>query len=611
RTVFGDVTPLPLHGSYHRTVVPKANKLLGEGGTYAPIDDEQWKVSAARLADLCLPLLNVMVVNWMLAAARQRPITVKCMSVNGSPSEGVWEVVREEVEYDEPACYHASSPYSSPYVRTTTVQSPHVVQPVVNTTVTRYVSPVCSSHTDGVPSNMCNNSAINCSPTRRHHSSVVHGSPGRVVSRRVVRYASPVRSRVTTTTTYRRSPASPWHESDARVSAAAADLLPSYEAPRNGLYTPKKGNCARPGVDSERLAAESRGDTGRSGSSYPISCKKATMLEPEESAPEPAPGLPQTARAKPKASPSPGRMTRQPLRVYYEESDEEGVECIEMEPDPSKPAGQYRRSSGSLAFSDSEDDYAGRPPQKKRMSAKKLPSPLTTTHTQTDDTAEVHDVPREHGEGGGLRSPGGHEYMTLGVLSRSAASPSRPYLSPCYRERSRELKEKEAEYEWPGASGYVSVHSRLEQFLQQSAKRRGRLMDSIRKRRRDSDGEEEENADGIQLPKVEAGGRWGGSSGNQPAMFSRKPWAPSPRREVSEAERASPRVWKKGTYPPISAPSEDQQITKETLRADEPDPIASHGCFVSEGRKAPERRSSWHGDNRTVFGDASPLPLHG
>ncbi|KAF4696837.1 hypothetical protein FOZ60_014598 [Perkinsus olseni] len=436
------------------------------------------------------------------------------MSVNGSPSEGVWEVVREEVEYDE----------------------------------------------------------------------------------RVVRYASPVRSRVTTTTTYRRSPASPWHESDARASAAAADLLPSYEAPRNGLYTPKKGNCARPGVDSERLAAESRGDTGRSGSSYPISCKKATMLEPEESAPEPAPGLPQTARAKPKASPSPGRMTRQPLRVYYEESDEEGVECIEMEPDPSKPAGQYRRSSGSLAFSDSEDDYAGRPPQKKRMSAMKLPSPLTTTHTQTDDTAEVHDVPREHGENGGLRSPAGHEYMTLGVLSFSAASPSRPYLSPCYRERSRELKEKEAE---------------LEQFLQQSAKRRGRLMDSIRKRRRDSDGEEEENADGIQLPKVEAGGRWGGSSGNQPAMFSRKPWAPSPRREVSEAERASPRVWKKGTYPPISAPSEDQQITKETLRADEPDPIASHGCFVSEGRKAPERRSSWHGDNRTVFGDASPLPLHG
>ncbi|KAF4758714.1 hypothetical protein FOZ63_031167 [Perkinsus olseni] len=353
---------------------------------------------------------------------------------------------------------------------------------------------------------------------------------------------------------------------------------------------------ARPGVDPERLAAESRGDTGRSGSSYPISCKKATMLEAEESAPEPAPGLPQTARAKPKTSPSPGRMTRQPLRVYYEESDEEGVECIEMEPDPSKPAGQYRRSSGSLAFSDSEDDYAGRPPQKKRMSAMKLPTPLTTTHTQTEDATQVHDVPREHGENGGLRSPAGHEYMTLGVLSFSAASPSRPYLSPCYRERSRELKEKEAE---------------LEQFLQQSAKRRGRLMDSIRKRRRDSDGEEEENADGIQLPKVEAGGRWGGSSGNQPAMFSRKPWAPSPRREVPEAERTSSRVWKKGTYPPIPATSGEQQITKETLRADEPDPIASHGCFVSEGRKAPERRSSWHGDNRTVFGDASPLPLHG
>ncbi|KAF4751470.1 hypothetical protein FOZ62_006032 [Perkinsus olseni] len=498
------------------------------------------------------------------------------MSVNGSPSEGVWEVVREEVEYDEPACYPGSSPYSSPYVRTTTVQSPHVVQPVVNTTVTRYVSPVCSSHTDGVPSNMCNNSVITCSPTRRHHSSVVHGSPGRVVSRRVVRYASPVRSRVTTTTTYRCSPASPWPESDACVNAAAADLLPSYEAPRGGLYTPKKGNVARPGVDWERLAAESRGDTGRSGSSYPISCKKATMLEAEESAPEPAPGLPQTARAKSKASPSPGRMTRQPLRVYYEESDEEGVECIEMEPDPSKPAGQCLRSSGSLAFSDSEDDYAGRPPQKKRMSM--------MYHVST---AKVEDC--------GLLL-GGHEYMTLGVLSSSAASPSRPYLSPCYRERSRELKEKEAE---------------LEQFLQMSAKRRGRLIDSIRKRRRNSDGEEEENADGIQLPKVEAGGRWGGSSGNQQAMFSRKPWAPSPRREVSEAQPSSPRMWKKGTYPPIPATSEEQQITKETLRADEPDPIASHGCFVSEGRKAPERRSSWHGENRTVFGDVSPLPLHG
>ncbi|KAF4699302.1 hypothetical protein FOZ63_034070 [Perkinsus olseni] len=449
------------------------------------------------------------------------------MSVNGSPSEGVWEVVREEVEYDEPACYPGSSPYSSPYVRTTTVQSPHV-QPVVNTTVTRYVSPVCSSHTDGVPSNMCNNSVITCSPTRRHHSSVVHGSPGRVVSRRVVRYASPVRSRVTTTTTYRCSPASPWPESDACVNAAAADLLPSYEAPRGGLYTPKKGNVARPGVDWERLAAESRGDTGRSGSSYPISCKKATMLEAEESAPEPAPGLPQTARAKSKASPSPGRMTRQPLRVYYEESDEEGVECIEMEPDPSKPAGQCLRSSGSLAFSDSEDDYAGRPPQKKRMSAKKLPTPLTTTHTQTEDTTQVESLPDQLilSLNGGCRYSrsmmyhvstakvedcglllGGHEYMTLGVLSSSAASPSRPYLSPCYRERSRELKEKEAE---------------LEQFLQMSAKRRGRLIDSIRKRRRNSDGEEEENADGIQLPKVEAGGRWGGSSGNQQAMFSRK-----------------------------------------------------------------------------------------
>lgn len=35
----------------------------------------------------------------------------------------------------------------------------------------------------------------------------------------------------------------------------------------------------------------------------------------------------------------------------------------------------------------------------------------------------------------------------------------------------------------------------------------------------------------------------------------------------------------------------------DTRRADDPDPIASHGCFVSEGIRHPERRSTGHKDN--------------
>lgn len=64
-----------------------------------------------------------------------------------------------------------------------------------------------------------------------------------MLCRRVVRYASPVRSRVTTTT-YRCSPESPRPRSDARASAAmATNILPSYETSRRVIYTPRKVNA--------------------------------------------------------------------------------------------------------------------------------------------------------------------------------------------------------------------------------------------------------------------------------------------------------------------------------------------------------------------------------
>ncbi|KAF4655193.1 hypothetical protein FOL47_009548, partial [Perkinsus chesapeaki] len=527
----------------------------------------------------------------------------------------VWEVVREEVEYEEPVCY-----YGSPtYVQTSSAHpsgSPVIVRPA-STTVTRYVSPVYSQ-VDVVP---MGEYPVTCTSPAAvpQHSGVMQSSPGRVVSRRVIRYASPVRSRITTTT-YRCTPSSPWQYGEGSGSImtsspppGAAEVLPSYGVPGYNLRTPRRGReegeVSQADFDCDRPFTAPREGAGCGGSSYPRSCKKSELSEEpvsERAAPEPVPSIPQTVESKGKhRSPKSGTpMSRRPLYEYHEEEEgqDKGYdESMEMEPDPTNVAVQCRRrSSGSLVFSDSDgdDDDAGSPPRKKRLSTKKPPTPLAASRgAQTDDVVE-DDPPcdSDEGGGGGLRSPG-REFLSLDVQACRGVSPGRAYLSPVYRERSRELKEKEAE---------------LEQFLQESARRRGRLIESIKKRRRESDGEGSA-AGGLELPKVGAVGRWGEVEESRPAggggaAFRRKPWSPPPFKAI-EQEGPREREWKKGIYPPPPLTAREQ-TRREAVHVDEPDPVTSNGCFVSEGKHRPVGRRSL-GDTRTVYGDASPLPLHG
>ncbi|EER12379.1 hypothetical protein Pmar_PMAR001178 [Perkinsus marinus ATCC 50983] len=256
---------------------------------------------------------------------------------NFLPPEGVWEVVRkEEVEYED------GVPQSDKPVMTS---SPVSLQP---------------------------------------GSSAAHGSPGAVVSRRVVRYASPVRSRVTTTT-YRCSPESPRPRSDARASAAmATNILPSYETSRRVIYTPRKEEMAR------------------SGSSYPMSCKKTILREMEESAPEPAPNSPQTARASPCDAPAGRRL----LAYYEDEEEEDGIENIEMEADPSKPTARYKRAAASKETVVSSYKASRLAELNLIRSVKKPPTPLTAIQTQTEDLDQEDEPPREVGDSGGLGSLG-------------------------------------------------------------------------------------------------------------------------------------------------------------------------------------------------------------
>ncbi|KAF4707353.1 hypothetical protein FOZ63_003922, partial [Perkinsus olseni] len=330
-------------------------------------------------------------------------------------------------------------------------------------------------------------------------SRVSQASPGRVVSRRIIRYTSPVPSRITTTTRYCRS-ASPMRqevpssmpaeskryaldlntEEDVAFKSRTNTLLMTQPQEEPNASRLSWGTCTRQALDDNRLE-------------YP-------RVDPPES---PAP-LPYTVRASPRgSSPAAARRCVEDAVGAMGQPGEEG-ESIEMESNPLHPSRLKRSSEELLLLSDSEDS-ATSPPRKKRTSVDRQPkacrTPVATAGTQTEN-ALTDCLPAGHGMGRldyMTATPGRPDFASMMRHSCDCLARSRSMLpgltSPSYADRAQELKQKEA---------------KLEKFLQESARRRARLMDSIRKRKREDESEDEVTAPirGLELPTGSAEGRW-------------------------------------------------------------------------------------------------------
>ncbi|KAF4699303.1 hypothetical protein FOZ63_034071 [Perkinsus olseni] len=443
-------------------------------------------------------------------------------------------------------------------------------------------------------------------------SRVSQASPGRVVSRRIIRYTSPVPSRITTTTRYCRS-ASPLRkevpsrsvpaeskryaldlntEEDVAFKSRTNTLLMTQPQEEPNASRLSWGACTRQALDDNRLE-------------YP-------RVDPPES---PAP-LPCTVRASPRgSSPAAARRCVEDAVGAMGQPGEEG-ESIEMELNPLRPS-RFKRSSEELLLLSDSDDSAASPPRKKRTSVDRQPkacrTPVATAGTQTEN-ALTDCLPAEHRMGRldyMTATPGRPDFASMMRHSCDCVAGSRSMLpgltSPSYADRAQALKLKEAQ---------------LEKFLQESARRRARLMDSIRKRKREDESEDEVTAPirGLELPTGTAEGRWARRSSVRERDYAGpRQWdarsAVSLPQKVDRWHAEAYSSWSK--YKSIILAFRLAEPVSREEAEDRPPPVSpttAHGVFVSEGKPSsrPRRRSSWHGDpNRTVFGDVTPLPLHG
>ncbi|EEQ97465.1 hypothetical protein Pmar_PMAR029188 [Perkinsus marinus ATCC 50983] len=343
------------------------------------------------------------------------------------------------------------------------------------------------------------------------------------------------------------------------------------------------GACTRPVLDENKLE-------------YP-------SVDPPES---PAP-LPYTARASPRGSSPAGaqRCVEDAVGAIGRGSEE--TSSPKMTASPFRNARPKRSSEELLLLSDS-DDSAASPPRKKRTSWNRQPrvcrTPVATAGTQTDESLTERYPP---GRGQDrfdsvARTPGRHDFASLTRHSCDCLARSRSLLpgitSPSYADRALELKRKEAQ---------------LEQFLQQSARRRARLMVSIRKRKREEESIAYDDDGviapirGLELPSGSAEGKWAEGRPAQEGYCTRAR-EQAQRSSISLTHKAS--KWHDELY---YVPAMEE-VAEDSPPPASPTARASHGIFVSEGKAKtrPKRRSSWHGDpDRTVFGDVTPLPLHG
>ncbi|KAF4751469.1 hypothetical protein FOZ62_006031 [Perkinsus olseni] len=352
------------------------------------------------------------------------------------------------------------------------------------------------------------------------------------------------------------------------------------------------GACTRQALDDNRLE-------------YP-------RVDPPES---PAP-LPCTVRASPRgSSPAAARRCVEDAVGAMGQPGEEG-ESIEMELNPLRPS-RFKRSSEELLLLSDSDDSAASPPRKKRTSVDRQPkacrTPVATAGTQTEN-ALTDCLPAEHRMGRldyMTATPGRPDFASMMRHSCDCVAGSRSMLpgltSPSYADRAQALKLKEAQ---------------LEKFLQESARRRARLMDSIRKRKREDESEDEVTAPirGLELPTGTAEGRWARRSSVRERDYAGpRQWdarsAVSLPQKVDRWHAEAYSSWSK--YKSIILAFRLAEPVSREEAEDRPPPVSpttAHGVFVSEGKPSsrPRRRSSWHGDpNRTVFGDVTPLPLHG
>ncbi|KAF4655192.1 hypothetical protein FOL47_009547 [Perkinsus chesapeaki] len=442
---------------------------------------------------------------------------------------------------------------------------------------------------------------------------VSQASPGRVVSRRIIRYASPVPSRVTTTR-YCRS-ASPMRRDHYEAYQQQPPGSVPAESKRYALDLNTEEDVAFKSATNTFLMTQPQEEPNASRLSWGA-CNRQMLEEdrrlryPRVDPPDSTAAIPYTARPSPRGS-SPAAARRcvdDAVGAMLQLAEED--ESLEMEPDPMKSCQPKRSSEELMLLSDSDESVAS-PPRKKRTSLDRQPracrTPVATAATQTENALKVcvGAEPRSDQSRAAAASPGRPEFGSFTGHSCECSGKSRSYtsafMSPSYADRARALQEKEVQ---------------LEKFLQESARRRARLMDSIQKRKREvssmavCEEDEEFNAPirGLKLPMGSAEGRWaeaaaGGGSVDAPAAMKAAGAGIAVHRPEGGTERREDRPTVDGSH---------STGTNGPRRPSSPVP-ASHGVFVKEGQPSKQRRrSSWHGDpNRTVFGDTTPLPLHG